>query len=121
MKIPSALFYLILAGLFIALWFAIAKWLGSFMIRRAIREVIKIFREERALDIISAKTVKELDLMPRLFYERLFFYNNLSTKDWKPGALNLLRQAGVVQSTQEERLYLSEAILRESHYAHIND
>ena len=89
--------------------FGFLTWLvvPQFMIRDAIRRVIEIFRARQALDIVSALTPKELGLGPRPFFSfRLL-------RDWKPDALKVMKKAGLVVSTPDGRLYLSERRLRE--------
>jgi hypothetical protein len=86
------------------------------MIKRSIKEIVKIFRTNQAFDINSAKTAQELGITSRPLFQRFIFYNNLSTQDWKPGVLALLIQDGVIQTTPDNRLYLSESRLQSSIY-----
>jgi hypothetical protein len=76
------------------------------MTRRAINQVIKIFRRHNALDADHAKTIEELGLTPPTFQQRLF-----RTRDYKPRALESMKSSDVVQSTEDGRLYLSERAL----------
>lgn len=85
--------------------FVIPQW----FIKRSIPKVIKIFRENRAIDIKNAKTVNELGLRPYSMLERLF-----RRRDYKQYALNALVQAGIIQKTEDGKLYLSEEKLGES-------
>jgi hypothetical protein len=71
--------------------------------------VIKIFRQNSALDKKTAKTIDELGLRPRGFVEGM-----LHTRDFKPYALDALVKAGIVKSTEDGRLYLVEEKLAES-------
>jgi len=88
------LFILLLAGLFF-----IPRW----MTRHAASQVIKIFRNNNAIDIKTARTVHELGLNPPGMWERMG-----RRRDYKPRALSIMREAGIVQVTEDGRLYLSE-------------
>jgi len=90
---------LLLLGLFF-----IPRWLT----RRAARQVIKIFRKNNATDSKTARTIDELGLRPPGMMERM-----MRRRDYKPHALNALMQAGVIQVTEDGRLYLSEEKLSE--------
>jgi hypothetical protein len=78
-------------------------------LKRALRQVIAIFRSNAAIDKKTAKTIDELRLRPRGFMERMFH-----TRDFKPYALSELVKAGVVKSTDDGRLYLAEEVLMTS-------
>ena len=84
------------------------------MNKRAVIQVIKHLRQVQALDVDSAKTVDELGLRPPSLGERLFRF-----RDYKPGALQGLIQVGIVQMTQDGRVYLSEENLKKSKLANI--
>jgi hypothetical protein len=90
----------LLLGLFI-----IPRWL----MKRAARQVIKIFREQNATDSKKARTIDELGLRPPGVLERM-----MRRRDYKPHALNALLQAGIVQVTKDGKLYLSETRLDET-------
>ena len=77
--------------------------------KRAIVQVIKRLRQHQALDIESAKTVQEIGLQPLSFRERM-----LRFRDYKPAALQGLIRVGIVQMTEDGRVYLSEEKLRTS-------
>jgi hypothetical protein len=85
--------------------FVISRWRS----KRAVRQVIAIFRQNSALDKKTAKTIDELGLKPRGFKEGMF-----RGRDFKPYALNALVKAGVLQSTEDGRLYLAEDTLTSS-------
>ena len=84
--------------------FVIPRWL----LRRAVRQVIRIFREYNATDSKNAKTIDELGLRPPSVMERM-----MRRRDYKPHALNALMQAGIIQATEDGKLYLSEEKLAE--------
>jgi len=79
--------------------FFIPRWLT----RRAARQVIKIFRKHNAIDSKTARTVDELGLRPAGMMQRIG-----RRRDYKPQAMNVLLQVGVIQVTEDGRLYLSE-------------
>jgi hypothetical protein len=67
------------------------------------KAVIKIFRENNITDNENARTGSELKLNPKKFHERAF-----SLRDYKPDALKVLIESGVIVVTDDNRLYLSE-------------
>ncbi len=93
------LFVLLLVGMFV-----IPRWLMG----RALRQVVRIFRDYNATDSKTARTVDELGLRSPGVFERM-----MRRRDYKPHALSYLMQAGVIQKTEEGKLYLSEAKLTE--------
>jgi hypothetical protein len=90
-------------ALFLA-FFVIPRWLT----RRAAHQVIKIFRRQNAIDSRSARTIDELGLRPPNMMQRMG-----RRRDYKPHALDALLRAGVVQVTEDGKLYLSEDKLAE--------
>ena len=90
---------LILTGLFVVLLLV----LPTAMNRHAVRQVISIFREHKALCSDSAKTIDELGLRPAGFSKRL-----ISFRDYKPQALQGLIRANIVQVTANDKLFLAE-------------
>jgi len=99
---------LIIVLLFIVLlvaMFIIPRW----RLKRAIRQIIDIFREHNAVSAKNAKTIDELGLRPRGLMERM-----LRTRDYKPYALEALVKAQIIQTTENGRLYLSEEKLSAS-------
>jgi len=84
--------------------FFIPRWLMG----RALRQVIRIFREHNATESKNACTIDELGLRPPGVLERM-----MRRRDYKPQALSSLMQAGVIQQTEEGKLYLSEEKLAE--------
>jgi len=77
--------------------------------RRAARQVIKIFRENNATDSKNARMIDDLGLRPAGALERM-----MRRRDYKPYALNALMKAEIVQATEDGKLYLSEEKLMES-------
>lgn len=82
---------------------------SRFLMRKAIRDVVSIFRRYGATSPGSAKTAQELGLVRANPLERMF-----RMRDYKPQALTVLGQADIVQMTEEGRLYLSESALANS-------
>jgi hypothetical protein len=94
--------------LFFLLMIAALIFIPRFMIRRALRQTISIFRYFRADSPERAKTSGELGLNPPDFVTRI-----TSLRDYKPQALQILIAQGVVASTDEGKLYLLEEKCRE--------
>ena len=89
-------------------------YIPRFMINRAIRSVIRIFRQNNAVTVRDAKTAEELDLNPKPFLQRAF-----RTRDYKPYALQILMNTNIIQATEDGRLYLAEDQLAASKWADI--
>ncbi len=98
--ITILIFVVLLAAIFV-----IPGW----RLKRAMRQVVQIFRRHNATDAKNAKTDDELGLRPRPFLERMF-----SLRDYKPYALTVLIRAEVVKQTEDGKLYLSEDKLMDS-------
>ena len=73
----------------------------QFLYKRAIKDVIKIFRKNNALTLANAKTPKDLGLAQKGWIQSLG-----STRDYKPRALQLLMNYDVVRKTEDGRVYL---------------
>lgn len=97
------------AFLLIAVLLGGAVYLSRFLIKKAMRDVVSVFRKRGALTPKSAVTAQELGLVKGRFTDRMF-----RVRDYKPDALRLLAQANVVKMTEDGRLYLSEAELKDS-------
>ena len=78
-------------------------FIPTMMTRRAIHQVIKIFRYHNALSAETAKTIDELRLTPPTLQQRLF-----RTRDYKPRAVESLKQSGILCTTEDDRIYLAE-------------
>ena len=92
-------FIALLAVIFILLMVVVPPLL----VRRAIPSVIRLFRQHNAVGSRNAKAIHELGLKPRTMIERM-----LKGVDYRPAALQLLIKAGVIQITEDGKLYLSE-------------
>jgi hypothetical protein len=95
----TILITILIFAVLLAAIFLIPAW----RLRRAIRQVIQIFRRYNATDVKNAKTDDELGLRPKPILQRM-----MSLRDYKPYALTVLIRAEVVQQTQEGKLYLAE-------------
>ena len=73
------------------------------MMRRAIGRVIKIFKDNYAIDARSAKTIDDLGLRPRTRLQGMF-----RARDYKPQALTFLMKSEIVLMNEDGKLYLSE-------------
>jgi hypothetical protein len=96
----SAIIYVVL--FFIAL-LVIGGLVSRWRMKRAMRQVILIFREHTATSSRNAKTIDELGLSPRGMMGGMF-----RGRDYKQYALSLLMRSEIIQATEDGRLYLSE-------------
>jgi hypothetical protein len=83
--------------------------ISGYSVKRAMEEVIGRLCSYDALEFRKARTLKDLGLVPRDLFQRLF-----RRRDYKPYALQSLSQAGIVRSTQEGKLYLVEDRLNDN-------
>ena len=83
--------------------------LPQLLLRRAIPSVIRIFRQGNAVGIENAKTIEDLGLKPKNIAQAIF-----RGREYKITALQVLRNANVIQSTEDGKLYLSEKDLSNS-------
>jgi hypothetical protein len=103
MSMQEVFFLIIIVVFGLLIWLLVPQ----LMIKHAIKNIISIFLARQALDIVSAKTPKELGLEPSPFSGFGL------RRDWKPNALNELLKAGIILTTDDGRLYLSERKLLE--------
>lgn len=94
--------WIVIALLFVVLLFALFV-IPQFMMKRAVRAVIRILRDNHATGIKEAKTAEELGLQPKRLVERM-----MKPRDYKPRALQLLMSQEIVQMTEDGKLYLLE-------------
>ncbi len=80
----------------------------AFRVRRAVRRLIQLFREYSAIDAKHAKTPDELGIRQRSMMGRL-----TRGRDYRQDALNAMIQTGIVEVTEDGKLYLSEGKLEE--------
>jgi hypothetical protein len=108
------------ANLIFALAMALMVWgalrLSAYLTKRAVQQVIGTFCEHNALSLWQAKTIDELGLTPPDFMQRVTHF-----RDYKPQALKILIQRGIVKVTRDGKLYLVEKQLAESLRCKTND
>jgi len=94
----AIIFLILIMVLLLALAF-----LGSnFMMRRAVKAVIKMFRQGQALSPETARTAEELG------FKRKSLLQFKAFRDYKPSAMNVLMRADIIQTTEDGRVFLSE-------------
>jgi hypothetical protein len=76
-------------------------FLPQFLYRRALKQVVKIFKQHKAFNVDSARTPNDLGLA-----QRSFISNMGRLRDYKPRALQLLMDYDVVRKTEDDRVYL---------------
>jgi len=85
--------------------------LPQVFLRMAISSVIRTFRENRALSPESARSLDELGLRPKSMLKAVF-----SGMQYRGTALMVLRNAQIIELTEDRKLYLSEENLSRSKY-----
>ncbi|HOG17758.1 MAG: hypothetical protein A4E73_02857 [Syntrophaceae bacterium PtaU1.Bin231] len=91
----------LIIGLLAAL--AAVFFIQRFMLQRAVRQVVEIFRRHDACHAAGAKTLEELGLGPKSFMTRM-----TTLRDYRPDAVKLLLQGDIILSTDDGKLYLRE-------------
>ena len=81
----------------------------AFLTKRAVFKVVEILCRHNALGVKNAKTFNELGLNPPNLIERI-----IRPRDYKPHALQILQQEGIIQVTDEGKLYLVETKMNEN-------
>lgn len=92
--------------------FAFGALLLRFFMDRAIRGVIKTFREKGALDPVNAKPKSELGLKSSA--ETSFIDGLFKMRDYKPYIFDSMLQLAIVRETEDGKYYLSEQTLQSS-------
>lgn len=98
--------------LLVAAMFAVGAFLMRFFMDRAIRQVIKAFREQNALDPVNAKAKSELGLKSSA--ETKFTDGLFKMRDYKPYIFDSMLQLTIIRETEDEKYYLSEQTLQTS-------
>ena len=98
---------LILTALVLVLVFI----LPQILLRGAITSVIRTFRQKKAVGADSAQSLDELGLRPKSMMQAIF-----RGTQYKTTALLALRNAGVIVTTEDSKMYLSEENLARSRY-----
>ena len=95
----NAVFIVLILLFMLLVLFIVPQW----RLKRAIHQVIRIFREYNAIGIDNSKTIDELGMRSAGMLERM-----LRGRDYKQYALRTLIKAAIIQTTEDGRLYLSE-------------
>ncbi len=98
----------LLVSAVLVLLLALVFLIRLYMMRRAIKQVIEIFRKRHSLCPSNAKTIDELGLAPPDFIDRI-----VRKKDYKPYALQVLIKLGIVRMVGDGRVCMSEERLRD--------
>jgi len=98
--------------LFVAALVGLGFLLLRFMMDRAIKQVIKTFREKGALDPENAKTGPELGL--KSASETKITDGIFKPRDYKPYVFDSLFQLNIIRITDDGRYYMSEQTLQSS-------
>jgi len=99
------LFLVVIIIAALGVFLIVPRWLMS----RAMKKVVRIFRDHGATNAKNARTAAELRLTPPSFVQRMS-----RTRDYKPQALNFLIKSEIIQITEDGKLYLSEDSLASS-------
>jgi hypothetical protein len=91
--------------LVIVLLIFIAIVVSNLLMKRALRNVIKMFRDKQALSPETAKYQDELGIKPKSFFQFGMW------RDYRIYALQILLKNQIVQMTEGRRIYLSEQAL----------
>ena len=83
--------------------FGVTLFVYTFRGRRAIHKVIEIFYQHNALGVNDAKTLEEMGLKKPDFVQRI-----MRGRDYKQYALQILKKRGVINATEDGRLYMVE-------------
>ena len=84
-------------------------YIPRFLVRKALRQIVALFRAREATSATSATTLEELGLVRGSPLDRMF-----KMRDYRPNALSLLQQSGIIRVTETGRVYLSEDALENS-------
>jgi hypothetical protein len=93
---------IILLILAMILLLILAMFVSVIMSKRAVKAVLKMLRDSDSTTPETAKTAEEVGFKPR------GFINFRGLRDYKPNALQLLIREGIIQVTEEGKIFLSE-------------
>jgi hypothetical protein len=102
--------------IFMIIAFGGVLYIRTFLTRRAIFKVIKIFYQHNALGIEGAKTVYELGLERPDFFQRM-----TRPRDYKQYALQILIKRGIILENEDGRMYMVEERLDQNLKSKTND
>jgi hypothetical protein len=95
--------------IFTALLLIIIFVVPQIMLRRATSSIIRTLRQRNAVGAQNAKTIDELGLRPKSMIQAIF-----RGAQYKNTAMLVLRNARVIENTEDGKLYLSEENLSNS-------
>jgi hypothetical protein len=99
--------YLILI-LIVVLMLVLAFFLSTYLMKRALRAVLKMFRDNHALTPETAQFAQDMGMKKK----GLLSFGGL--RDYRPSVLQFMMKQDIVQATQEGKLFLSEEALGRS-------
>jgi hypothetical protein len=102
---------IILIILVMLLLLAVAFAGSNYMMRRAIKHIIRMLKSADALSLQTARTSEELG------FKKTSMFQFKLWRDYKPAALQLLLTGNIVLMTDDGKLYLSEENLSKSKLA----
>jgi len=94
---------------FLAIFAAVATFVQRLLLRRALNQVVAIFRENRATTPETARTLAELNLLPPGFLTR-----TPGIRDYKHRVVEALVNTSIVLVTEDQKHYISESELAKS-------
>ena len=100
-NLNTVLVVIIAIGVFVGILF-----IGTFRAKKAMSKIIAVFYHHNALDVKGAKTLKELGLERPDFIQSL-----MKSRDYRQDALHLFIKQGVINATEDGRLYMVESNL----------
>jgi hypothetical protein len=86
----------------------LAFFLSTYLMRRAFKAVLKMFRDNSALTPETAQFAQDIGM------KKKGFLSLGGLRDYRPSVLQYLMKQDIVQATQEGKLFLSEEALRNS-------
>ncbi len=101
------LFWVGLGLVFIIVVFFLPQWI----LVRTIPKVIRVFRKFNAVSPETAREIEEMGLKPKPMLERMF-----RRRDHKPRALQFMLRVGLVDMTEEGKVYLDEEKLSQTRW-----
>jgi hypothetical protein len=88
---------------------ALAIYVPRLQVRRAMRNLILLFRKREATDPATAVALEEVGVFRRNAVQQMF-----KSRDYRPLAARALLQTGIIQATEDGKVYLSEYELERS-------
>ncbi len=106
MNSPEWLPIIGIAGVLLIAFFVIRPW----RVKRAVHKIMRVFIERNAISEKNAITADVLGIKPRNILRDSF-----TMKDYKRDALDFLLRVQVIARTDDNRFYISETGLRNTH------